>query len=52
MEGRVLCEAFTSEPVIEREPPVKKVAEERAEVYTEAERKVLEERLADLGYLE
>jgi predicted AlkP superfamily phosphohydrolase/phosphomutase len=52
MEGRVLSEAFTSEPVIEREPPVRKVAEERAEVYTEAERKVLEERLADLGYLE
>jgi predicted AlkP superfamily phosphohydrolase/phosphomutase len=52
MEGKVLREAFTMEPVIEREPPLKKVVEEHAEVYTEADKKVLEKRLSDLGYLE
>lgn len=52
MEGRVLGQAFTVAPTVEREPPVKKVAEERAEVYTEDERRLLEKRLSELGYLE
>ncbi len=52
MEGQVLNAAFVRELVVEREPPVEKVAEERAEVYTEEERKMLEKRLAELGYLE
>lgn len=52
MEGHVLREAFEVEPVIEREPSVRKVFEEHAPVYTEAERKVLEKRLSELGYLE
>jgi arylsulfatase A-like enzyme len=52
MEGRVLREAFTVEPTIELEPPVKKVVEEYADVYSEEDRKALEERLSDLGYLE
>lgn len=52
MEGRVLSEAFTRPPVIEREPPVKKAAEERVEVYSDDERRILEQRLSELGYLE
>jgi predicted AlkP superfamily phosphohydrolase/phosphomutase len=52
MEGRVLHEVFTREPVIEREPPLKKVAEEVGEAYTEEERRLLEQRLSELGYLE
>lgn len=52
MEGRVISEAFTTEPTIEREPPVKKVMEEHAAVYTDAERRTLEQRLSELGYLE
>jgi predicted AlkP superfamily phosphohydrolase/phosphomutase len=52
MEGEVLKDAFLTEPIVEREPPVEKAAEERAEVYTEEERRLLEKRLADLGYLE
>ncbi len=52
MEGRVLREAFTPEPVVEREPPVRKVFESAAEVYTDADRKILEQRLSELGYLE
>ena len=52
MEGRVLREMFTVEPTIELEPPVKKVVEEYADVYSEEDRKALEERLSDLGYLE
>jgi hypothetical protein len=52
MEGQVLSEAFVEELIVEREPPVQKVAEERAEVYTEEERKLLEKRLSELGYLE
>ena len=52
MEGRVILEAFTTEPTIEREPPLKKVAEEHVEVYSDEDRRVLEERLSELGYLE
>ncbi|MFO0838240.1 MAG: alkaline phosphatase family protein [Phycisphaerae bacterium] len=52
MEGRVLRDLFVSEPSVEREPPVKKVLEDHAEVYSEADRRVLEKRLSELGYLE
>jgi len=52
MEGRVLHEAFAEKLRVEREPPVERVAEERAEVYSEEERRLLEQRLSDLGYLE
>ncbi|MFH1747956.1 MAG: alkaline phosphatase family protein [Planctomycetota bacterium] len=52
MDGRVILEAFSTEPVIEREPPLKKTPEEQVEVYSEDERRLLEQRLSDLGYLE
>ncbi len=52
MQGRVLREAFMIEPTVEREPPVKKVVEEHAEVYSEEDKRILEKRLSDLGYLE
>lgn len=52
MEGRVICEAFSTEPLIEREPPVEKVARTAQEVYSDEDRQVLEQRLSDLGYLE
>jgi predicted AlkP superfamily phosphohydrolase/phosphomutase len=52
MEGRVIREAFTTDPVIEREPPLKKAAEEQVEVYTDRDRRILEERLTELGYLQ
>jgi predicted AlkP superfamily phosphohydrolase/phosphomutase len=52
MEGRVLSEAFTTAPIIEREPPVKKQIDEHEEVYSDHERRMLEERLSELGYLE
>lgn len=52
MEGRVLEELFTRAPVIEREPPVRKTAEAHAAVYSDADRRELESRLSDLGYLE
>ena len=52
MEGRVLDEAFTRKPVVEREPPVEKVAGAHEEVYTDEERRMLEKRLSELGYLE
>ncbi len=52
MEGRVITEAFSVEPVVEQEPPVEKVRKVAAEAYTEEDRRVLEHRLADLGYLE
>jgi len=52
MEGQVLRSPFTIEPVVEHEPPVAKAAEERAEVYNDDERRMLEKRLSELGYLE
>ncbi|MFQ5807407.1 MAG: alkaline phosphatase family protein [Phycisphaerae bacterium] len=52
MEGQVLNDAFVSKLVVEREPPVEKAAEEWAEVYTDEERRMLEKRLSELGYLE
>jgi predicted AlkP superfamily phosphohydrolase/phosphomutase len=52
MEGRVIREVFASEPVIETEPPVAKVHEAGAAVFSDEERKILEKRLSDLGYLE
>lgn len=52
MEGRVLTEAFTRELVIEREPPIKKLTEDRVEVYSDEDRRILEKRLSELGYLE
>lgn len=52
MEGQVLSNVFTEQPTIEHEPPVRKVADAASEVYSEEDRKILEERLSDLGYLE
>lgn len=52
MEGRVLEDAFTIGPVIEREPPVRRETEEHGEVYSDADRKTLAKRLSELGYLE
>ena len=52
MEGQVLDDAFVQKLMFEREPPVEKIAEEHAEVYTDEERQMLEKRLAELGYLE
>lgn len=52
MEGQVLRSAFTTEPVVETEPPVAKVVRTGEEAYTEDDRRVLERRLSDLGYLE
>jgi predicted AlkP superfamily phosphohydrolase/phosphomutase len=52
MEGRVIREVFSVEPVVEQEPPVEKVREAAEEAYTDEERRILERRLADLGYLE
>lgn len=52
MEGRVLEDAFTVSPTIEREPPVRREIEEHGEVYSEADRRTLEKRLSELGYLE
>ncbi len=52
MQGQVLNDAFVNQLVVEREPPVEKVTEEHAEVYTDEERKLLEQRLSELGYLE
>lgn len=52
MEGRVLEDAFVRKPVVEREPPVEKLAAAREEVYTEEDKRLLEKRLSDLGYLE
>ena len=52
MEGRVIREAFSIEPVVEQEPPVAKVRKTEEEAYTEEDRRILEKRLSDLGYLE
>lgn len=52
MEGRVLTDAFTIPPLVEREPPVRKEMETHAEVYSEKDKRVLEQRLSELGYLE
>lgn len=52
MEGRVVKEAFTTDPIVEHEPPIRKALEEHGEVYSEADRRVLEKRLSELGYLE
>lgn len=52
MEGRVLRDVFVTEPTVEREPPVKKALEAHAEVYSDAEKAVLQKRLSELGYLE
>ncbi len=52
MEGRVIREAFSVEPVVEQEPPVEKVRKAEEEAYTEEDRRELEKRLSDLGYLE
>lgn len=52
MEGKLITDAFVEKLISESEPPVKKIAEDREEVYTDEERKLLEERFSDLGYLE
>jgi hypothetical protein len=52
MEGRVIREAFTKELVVEPEPPVEKVQRGAEEAYTQEDRRILEKRLSDLGYLE
>ena len=40
MEGKVIRDAFGIDPVVEREPPVKKVMEEHGEVYSEEDRRI------------
>ncbi len=52
MEGRVVSEAFVRDPIVEHEPPVKKVLEAHGEVYSDRDRQILEKRLSELGYLE
>ena len=52
MEGRVIREAFSTEPIVETEPPVAKVREVAEEAYTDEDRRILQQRLSDLGYLE
>ncbi len=52
MEGQVIRDAFVEDLVVESEPPVKKAAEDREEVYSDDDKKLLEKRLSDLGYLE
>jgi predicted AlkP superfamily phosphohydrolase/phosphomutase len=52
MEGRVLNEAFVPHVTEEREPALRKVAEAHADVYSDADRRTLEKRLSELGYLE
>ena len=52
MEGRVIEEAFSAKLVVEHEPPIKKEHEDHADVYTEEEKEILQQRLSDLGYLE
>jgi predicted AlkP superfamily phosphohydrolase/phosphomutase len=52
MEGRVIREAFSRDPIVEPEPPVVRTKEKAEEVYTEEDRKILQKRLSDLGYLE
>ncbi|MBI5866558.1 MAG: alkaline phosphatase family protein [Planctomycetes bacterium] len=52
MEGRVMEDAFSVSPTIEREPPVVREAEEHGEVYSDEDRRTLEKRLSELGYLE
>ncbi len=52
MEGRVIGEAFTTPPVVEPEPPLEKVLEEKRDIYSDEDRRILEKRLSDLGYLE
>lgn len=52
MEGRVITAAFSLEPIVEQEPPVEKVRRVAEEAYTEDDRRILEQRLSDLGYLE
>jgi len=52
MEGRVIAEAFASPVPVEHEPPIEKTAEEHADVYSEEEKRILQQRLSDLGYLE
>ncbi|MEW6250943.1 MAG: alkaline phosphatase family protein [Planctomycetota bacterium] len=52
MEGRVIKEAFTTEPIVESEPPLAPVPAAEAEAYTEEDVKLLEKRLSELGYLQ
>jgi predicted AlkP superfamily phosphohydrolase/phosphomutase len=52
MEGRVLEEAFSTPPVVEQEPPVERVARSDEEAFSDEDRRELEQRLSDLGYLE
>lgn len=52
MEGGVLSDAFSVAPTIEQEPPVERVQIGEKVAYTEEERRILERRLSDLGYLQ
>jgi len=53
MEGKVLTDIFAEAMEVQYEPPQRKVAEVRPEeVYTAEQRREVERRLADLGYLE
>lgn len=52
MEGKVMREVFAIEPSVEREPPLERVLNDTSDVYSEEDKKILEKRLGDLGYLE
>jgi predicted AlkP superfamily phosphohydrolase/phosphomutase len=51
MEGRVIQEAFTIAPTVEREPASARPERKVVEAYSDADRRMLEQRLTDLGYL-
>jgi len=52
MEGKALTHAFETDIAVQYEPPGKPQVAAGEDVYTEQEKKVLTQRLADLGYLE
>ncbi len=52
MEGRVIRELFKGDLVIEHEPPLAMVREEGVAAYSDEDRRELEKRLSDLGYLQ
>jgi predicted AlkP superfamily phosphohydrolase/phosphomutase len=52
MEGRVIRELFSQDVVVEHEPPLAMVREEGVAAYSDEDRRVLEKRLSDLGYLQ
>ncbi len=52
MEGRAIREAFSANLLVEQEPPLGTIQESGREVFSEEDRRVLEKRLSDLGYLQ